>query len=510
MASGLHTIGRWVSERARLHPDRVAVESGGQSLTYRQLDDAACVVADGLAGRGLATGDRVATVCENHLEQLVLLLACARSRLALAPLNWRLAPRELALQLAVLEPAALWCSADFADKAGEALRGLSAQRGPLRPEPIEELLSATRRSAEPLPEPTDDDPLLVIFTSGSTGRPKGAVLTQANCFWTNLSLDGTVPLRADDVVLQVLPQCHVGGWNVQPLQALFKGARLLIEPRFDAGRALDTIARNKVTTMMGVPTTYLMIAEHPDFAAADLSSLRTVIVGGAAMPVALIERYERRGVEIVQGYGLTEAAPNVLCLPPEDAVRHAGSAGKPYLFVDVRLRDPASRAVVAGAGSGEICVRGPNVFRGYLADDEATAAAFDEDGWLVTGDLAERDGDGYYTIRGRSVEMFVSGGENVYPGEIEAVLAEHDAVVECAVIGVPHPRWGETALAFVVVRRPTGDDELEAHCRERLAGYKVPREFRFVTALPKSSTGKVDRRELKAEAAANRGEGEER
>jgi fatty-acyl-CoA synthase len=227
------------------------------------------------------------------------------------------------------------------------------------------------------------------------------------------------------------------------------------------------------------------MAEHPRFADADLSTLRLAVVGGAPMPVALLDTWADRGVDIVQGYGLTEAAPNVLCLPPEDARRKAGSAGRPYPYVECRLSD-----------EGELLVRGPNVFPGYWRDDEATAAAF-RDGWLATGDLAERDEDGDYRIRGRLKDLVVSGGENVYPGEIEAVLHDHPAVVEAAVVGVPDERWGEVCAAYVVLRVPATDDELAAHCRERLARFKVPKSFHVVDELPRNSLGKVVKSELR-------------
>jgi fatty-acyl-CoA synthase len=236
--------------------------------------------------------------------------------------------------------------------------------------------------------------------------------------------------------------------------------------------------------MMGVPANYLLMAEAPGFATADLSSLRLAVVGGAPMPVPLLDTWAERGVEIVQGYGLTEAAPNVLCLPPEDARRKAGSAGKPYSYVECRL-----------AENGELLVRGPNVFAGYWRNPEATTAAF-RDGWLLTGDVAERDDEGNYTLRGRIKELVVSGGENVYPAEVEAVLHDHHAIVEAAVIGVPDERWGEVCVAFVVTREPVDEAGLRDHCAERLARFKVPKAFHTVDALPRNSLGKVMKSEL--------------
>jgi fatty-acyl-CoA synthase len=282
----------------------------------------------------------------------------------------------------------------------------------------------------------------------------------------------------------VLPQFHCGGWNVQPLLAWWKGARVMIERGFDARRALELIEQRGVTTMMGVPANYLFMAQEAGFAAADLSSLRLAVVGGAPMPVALLDTWAARGVEIVQGYGLTEAAPNVLCLPPEDARRKAGSAGRPYPYVECDL-----------SPEGELLVRGPNVFAGYWRNPDATAAAF-RDGWLLTGDLAERDDEGDYWIRGRLKELVVSGGENVYPAEIEAVLHEHPDVIEAAIVGVPDERWGEVCAAFVVTGGTVGEEELRAFCRARLARFKVPKTFTLVERLPRNSVGKVQKDEL--------------
>ena len=462
-------IHRFITERARVTPDRVAIEAAGRSWTYAQLDGR----SDELAAR-LAPGSRVATLTGNSAEHVALFFACAKAGAILHPISWRLAPAEVAYQLDDAEPALLLVEEEHR-ALGEAALGLAAVRPPL------ELPEAARRGGGPAP----DDPLLLIYTSGTTGKPKGALLTHANCFWTNLSFDLATGLTGDDVVLQVLPQFHCGGWNVQPLLAWWKGARVVIERGFDASRALALIEERRVTTMMGVPANYLLMAREPGFAGADLSSLRLAVVGGAPMPVPLLDTWAERGVEIVQGYGLTEAAPNVLCLRPEDARRKAGSAGRPYPYVECRL-----------SAEGELLVRGPNVFAGYWRKPEATAAAFRE-GWLATGDLAERDDEGDFWIRGRLKDLVVSGGENVYPAEVEAVLHDHPDVVEAAVVGVPDERWGEVCAAFVVLRGPVDEGELLAHCRARLARFKVPKSVHAVDELPRNSLGKVVKSELR-------------
>ncbi|HEY3609111.1 MAG TPA: AMP-binding protein, partial [Pseudonocardiaceae bacterium] len=485
---GLHTLGRWTRDAAGRTPDRIAVDDGGTPVSYGELDARAERLARVL--RRYPPGARIATLTGNSADHVVLFFACAKARLVLVPLSWRLTAREIADQLAHASPAVLLVEPRFAELAG------SFATDSLGPDGIE-----SGPVAGPLAPVRDDDPLLMLYTSGTSGRPKGVVLSHANCFWTNLSLSRAVPMTPDDVVLAMLPQFHVGGWNVQPLLAWWVGATVLLARGFDAAYVLQQICCSKVTTMMGVPTNYLFLAEHPDFAAADLSSLRRAVVGGAPMPSALLRTWHARGVDLIQGYGLTEAAPNVLCLPSRMATEKLGFAGRPYPYVEVAVADPATGVIAADSpADGELLVRGPNVFTGYWQDPDATAHAL-RDGWLHTGDLVHRDEDGYYRIEDRVDDMFVSGGENVFPSEVENVLYGHPAVAEVAVVGRPDPRWGRVGLAFVV-RRPSGDvteAELISRCRAELAGYKVPKEIRFVGALPHSAVGKLLRRSLREE-----------
>lgn len=472
-------IDRIVSDRARNTPWRVAIDYHDRLVTYAELGDGAERFAAAFASAGLKRGDRVATLTGNTPEHVMVLFACAKLGLILLPLSWRLTGPELAYQLDDAEPA-LFLVEDEYEALAEATNHRFARFSALPRD----------RDCPHLETVTEDAPLLLIYTSGTTGKPKGALLTQANCFWTNMSFDATTGVHNDDVVLQLLPQFHVGGWNVQALLAWLKGASVVLERQFEPGRALWLIEQKRVTTMMGVPPTYLFMAQHERFADADLSSLERAVVGGAPMPEALLETWARRGTAIVQGYGLTEAAPNVLCLPPERAVDKIGFAGKPYPFVDVRLSD-----------EGELQVKGPNVFPGYWRNPEATAQAFTDDGWLRTGDVAEADEEGYYRIRGRLKDMYISGGENVYPAEVEATLHEHPNVSDVAVVGVPDERWGECGVAFVVADGVT-EDELVAWCGARLAKFKVPTSVRFVGEIPRNSLGKIQKQGLVQEAVA--------
>ncbi|GAB3161259.1 hypothetical protein GCM10027059_10970 [Myceligenerans halotolerans] len=545
---GLHTLGRWTCDRARTTPHRVAVDDRGVTLTYRDLHERATALAGRFRAAGYGAGARIATITGNSADHVVLFFACAHAGLVLAPLSWRLAPRELADQLALTDPALVVVEQEFAVLADAALERLPLPPGraepgvggverhvpppalgtaapppaadPRRPaaghgpppgeEPrppsgravlADETRVPGRRPADDEPPSgravRDDDPLLLVFTSGTGGQPRGALLTHANCFWNNLSLSRTVELTSRDVVLSVLPQFHVGGWNIQPLLAWWSGATVVLERTFEPGRVLQLIADRRVTTMMGVPTNYLMLAEHPGFADADLSSLEHAVVGGAPMPDALLRAWHRRGVALTQGYGLTEAGPNVLCLPDDVARDRVGWAGMPYPHVEVALADPATGEHLHGAATGELLVRGPGVFAGYFRDADATAEVFAGD-WLRTGDLVKRDDEGCYRVLDRLKDVFITGGENVTPAEVETVLRQHPGVADAAVVGVPDERWGEVGAAFVVPRAGvlTDAEELTAFCRGRLAHFKVPKSVEMVSGLPRSGLGKVMRSAL--------------
>jgi fatty-acyl-CoA synthase len=494
---GLHTVGRWVDDRARADGAAIAIDDRGVATSYRELAARSRALADRLCAAGCRPGDRLATLTGNSAEHVVLFFACARAGLVLVPLSWRLTAPELAAQLADARPALFCVEEEFDVTARAALTQLpgpvpTARLGRVGPQlaPVD--------GDPPAAAVADDDPLLMIYTSGTMSRPRGAVLTHANCFWTSLSLSRTLEIRPDDVVLSILPQFHIGAWTIQNLLAWWTGARVVLERGFDPGRVLRLIAEKRVTTMMGVPANYLFLAQHPAFAQADLSSLRYAVVGGAPMPEPLLRTWLARGVQLAQGYGLTEAAPNVLCLRPEDAGGHVGSAGRPYPHVDVAIADPVSGALLNGPAEGELLVRGPNVFAGYWGDEQATAFAL-RDGWLHTGDLVSRDADGFFRILDRVDDVFISGGENVSPAEVESVLFEHRAVADVAVVGRPDERWGEVGVAYVVMRPGAHTDavDLVEHCRRLLAPYKVPREVVFVDELPRSSVGKVLRRRLR-------------
>ncbi|KUJ38489.1 hypothetical protein ADL25_23795 [Streptomyces sp. NRRL F-5122] len=450
---------------------RTAVRCGDESVSYRELDAHADAWAGWLRER-TRPGDRVATLCRSSIEQIALLYGCAHAGRVLMPLSYRLRPPELAALVADATPALLLHDAGYGDLAADAVRRC-AHRPVLSP--LVQPRGAAAGSGDVDPEAA----VLLIHTSGSSGRPRGVPLSHRMCVATGEALDGVAALGPDDVVVQLLPQHHTGGWTVLPLLALARGATLIVEPEFDADRALRRLADATVT--MAVPTMYRMMADSACFGATDLSSLRLAVCGGAALPGPLARVWWERGVPLCQGYGLTEAGPNVLCVPPGSVKASAGWTGVPYPGVEVALA-----GVAAGPGTGELLVRGPAVFGGYWGGPP-------HHGWLHTGDLAERDERGWYRIVGRLDDGYISGGENVTPAEVERALHTHPAVVDATVVGIPDERWGEVGVAFVVARSTVDEEGLRAWCRERLAGFKVPARVSVVESLPTTGLGKVRR-----------------
>jgi fatty-acyl-CoA synthase len=348
-------------------------------------------------------------------------------------------------------------------------------------------------SPQPIDEPVGlDDVCLIMYTSGTTGRPKGVVLTHGNIMWNSMNVLVDVDIASDEITLVVAPLFHTAGLNMTCLPTLLKGGTVVLMSTFDPAEVLAMIETRRVTYLFGVPTMFHALAASPRWAETDLSSLRLLTCGGAPVPDATIATYLGRGLTFTQGYGLTEAAPGALFLPGDKAAAKAGTAGVPHFFTDVRVVGPDLADVPPGH-RGEIIIAGPNVMKGYWGRPDATEQAFSADGWLRTGDVGAPDDDGYVTIVDRLKDMIISGGENIYPAEIERVLGFHPAVSECAVIGVPDPVWGEVGRA-VVVRAPGAEvtaTELLDFLRGRLARYKVPKSVVFVDHLPRNATGKL-------------------
>jgi fatty-acyl-CoA synthase len=490
-------VGSWTARRARMSPDRVAIVYEAAEWTYRELHERATRLAHALARLGVAHGDRVAYLGPNHPTFLETMFATGQLGAVFVPLNWRLAAPELAYILAD-SGARVLIRGPAQTAAAVDLPGVRAVGGP---DEYEALLAD--ELVEPLDEPVDpDETCMILYTSGTTGRPKGAMLTHANIAWNSVNLLLDVDLAGDEVTLVAAPMFHVAALNQTVLPTLLKGGRVVLVSSFDPQHALDLVARHRVTFLFGVPTMFLAIARAPGWATADLSSVRSAICGGAPVPEAVIAAYQERGVTFMQGYGLTEAAPGVLFLRRDESVRRAGSAGTAAFFTDVRLVRPDGADAPAGE-PGEILVRGPNVMAGYWQRPDDTAAALTPDGWLSTGDIGVADEDGFISVRDRTKDLIISGGENIYPAEVEDALYRHPAVAECAVIGVPDQQWGEVGRAVVVLRSgvDAGPVELLDFLDGRIARYKIPKSVVFTDTLPRTASGKVVKKDLRSRFA---------
>jgi fatty-acyl-CoA synthase len=456
-------LGSWPVRRARMSPKRVAFEG----LSYADVARESAGAAQALRDLGVRRGDRVAYLGPNHPHFVRALFGTAQLGAIFVPLNTRLAEPELRF---ILDD----CGAKVlvTDRA-EALAPVQVKTGDLRAEAsyVDEAVA-------------EHDDCLILYTSGTTGRPKGARLTHANLAWNTFNLLIDVDLASDEVTLVSAPMFHVAALNQTVLPTFLKGGRSILVPAFDPDETLDLIERHGVTYMFGVPSMFQAIANAPRFGTADLSSVRSMICGGAPVPAPLIEVYRRRGLTFMEGYGMTETSPGALFLRKYDT-GHAGSAGTPVFFGDVRLRS------LDGGEYGEIEVHGPNVMAGYWQRPEDTAAVIDDEGWFRSGDLATVDDDGFFHVRDRLKDMYISGGENVYPAEVEEQLYAHPSVAECAVVGVPDERWGEVGRAFVVAKSPVDEADLLRFLDGRLARYKLPKHVEFVESLPRTGSGKV-------------------
>ncbi|MEV6292819.1 long-chain fatty acid--CoA ligase [Streptomyces sp. NPDC051896] len=483
-------LGSWPARRARKTPHRTALIHDGRPTDYRTLYTRVTRLAHALRDRGVRRGDRIAHLGPNHPAYLETLFAAGTLGAVFVPLNTRLASPEIAYQLAdsgakvlVHGPAHAGLVAGL---SGETDVRTRIEIG----DAYEQALAAA--SDEPIDEPvTPDDTCIIMYTSGTTGRPKGAMLTHGNLIWNAVNVLVDHDLIADERALVSAPLFHTAGLNMLTLPVLLKGGTCVLVEAFDPETTLDLIERHRITFMFGVPAMFDQVARHPRWADADLSSLRILTCGGSPVPTPLIAAYQQRGLTFLQGYGMTEAAPGTLFLDAEHAVTKAGSAGVPHFFSDVRVVRPDLTPVDVGE-TGEVVVRGPHVMAGYWGLPEETEAAF-ADGWFRSGDAARVDEDGYVHIVDRIKDMIISGGENVYPAEIEDLLLAHPGIAECAVIGVPDDKWGEVPRA-VVVPAPGADldpDEVLASLTGRLAKYKIPKSVVVTDELPRTATGKL-------------------
>ncbi|MER5939276.1 o-succinylbenzoate--CoA ligase [Streptomyces sp. NPDC001928] len=483
-------LGSWPARRARKTPHRTALIHGGTPTSYATLHHRTTRLAHALRDRGVRRGDRIGYLGPNHPSYLEALFAAGTLGAVFVPLNTRLAGPEIAYQLADSGAKALVYGPSHAGLVA-GLPGSTDIRTYVEVGPEYEAALASA-SDEPIDAPvTPDDTCIIMYTSGTTGRPKGAMLTHGNITWNALNVLVDIDLIADERALVSAPLFHTAGLNMLTLPVLLKGGTCVLVEAFDPSATFDLIARHRITFMFGVPTMFDQLARHPRWPEADLSSLRILTCGGSPVPTPLIAAYQERGLTFLQGYGMTEAAPGALFLDAEHAVSKAGSAGVPHFFSDVRVVRPDLAPVDVGE-TGEIVVRGPHVMPGYWGLPDETAASFAE-GWFRSGDAARIDEDGYVFIVDRIKDMIISGGENIYPAEIEDLLLAHPDIVECAVIGVPDDKWGEVPRAVVVPREGAtlDPDEVLASLSGRLAKYKIPKSVVLADELPRTASGKL-------------------
>ena len=498
-------IGFWLTKRAFLGGDKQALVDGERRLTYRELNIRVNRLARSLQALGLVHGDRCAILAYNCLEYVEVIFAAAKLGLTLVPLNWRLSPPELAFNLSDSGADTLIFDSDFAEVVAQLQEQAAIKRmivlgskAILDSDAYEEFL--TRQSED---EPTADQPVgldtahIIMYTAGTTGRPKGAVLSQGASFWNAINLTLDMNFTPDDRNLSVLPMFHIGGIGLFTLPVLYMGGMVVIQRTFDPAETLHLLKKEKITLFFGVAAVFLFLIQHTDFNSEAFANVRVVMSGGAPLPESLVRQYHAAGIVLQQGFGMSEAAPSIATLSKDLALKKAGSIGRALFHVQAKVVDGDMNDLPAGA-EGELVIRGPNLMQAYWNRPEATREAF-EGGWFHTGDIARMDADGDLYIVDRKKDMFISGGENVYPAEVENAIFELPQVAETAVIGAKDDQWGEVGRAMVVLKPDNQLDEAEVidFLKGRLAKYKVPKQVIFIDQLPRNAAGKVLKNKLR-------------
>jgi fatty-acyl-CoA synthase len=492
-----------IAKRAELSPDRIALEDvqSGRSFTYAELDARACRAAALMAEHGVTRGDRVAILCRNRPAFFEILFGCAKLGAILVPLNWRMPPAELDQLAEDCSPKLLFYGSDDA-AAAAAMKRAPSSIG------LDETYEGAIADIAPGTYPEQwaaEQVWYLLYTSGTTGRPKGVIYNFRMAVANYVNIGTGVSLSSADTTACFLPLFHTAGINLHALPTLMAGGRLIILKSFEPEALVTLLEQSRLDAVFAVPAVYQGLLDHPRFAAAPLGHVRHWGCGGAPLPDALVDRYRALGVRVCNGMGMTETGPTAFLADPADAWDKVGSVGKPQLLCSVRIVDQTGLDVPDG-DVGDLLFGGPGVTPGYWQNEEATRAALTDDGWLRSGDLARRDADGFYYIAGRRKDMFISGGENVYPAEIENVLCAHPAISEAAVIAAPDPRWGEAGRAFILPIPGVATlnvKELEAFCRSRLAAYKVPKHFEMVSDFPRTAAGKIQKHRLEMSLPGN-------
>jgi fatty-acyl-CoA synthase len=505
-------IGDWLARREMLTPNKIALidaQRDYRSITYREWNRSASRTANFLRDLGVRRGDRVAVLAMNGVEYLDVWFACGKLGAIMQTLNWRLTPHELCGLIDDATPIVLIYDSEF-DPAINAIRSQTHSLRHFialdRSAAFNDHLFAERETYSDDPPPPVEldwnDAWAICYTGGTTGLPKGAILTHRSITANSVNTVMSWGLRPDDVAILNSPLFHTGGLNVFTAPLVHIGGTSIVCRTFDVDQVFDLLHDRGVTIAFGVPTMFIAMQQHPRWNETDFSKLRLLISGGAPCPLPIFEKFWGRGVDFKTGYGLTEAGPNTFWLPKEDVRRKPGAVGFPLFHIDVKIVNARGDECAADE-VGELLIRGPHVCGGYWNRPEETAKTI-IDGWLHTGDLARRDSEGYYTIVGRSKDMIISGGENIYPAEVESVLHANPDVAEAALIGVPDEKWGEVGRAIVVLQSGavlTADD-LNAFCQPRLARYKIPKSYVFVDSLPQTAAGKIDKKLLQEKYGA--------
>src|ERR1051326_4662760 len=467
--------GDLLGERARITPGKeaLAVVETGERLTYADLNARAEAAAADLVSLGIAAGDRIGIPGENRPEFLALFFGVLKIGAIAVPLSTRATDHErqqiandCGMKLVVIP-------SEARDLGGGAARHPHTQ--------------------VPRDAPNDTEIACLLYTSGTTGKPKGVMIPRRQLWWNGYNTVVNWDLRFDDISPLYTPIYHAGGLAAFTIPVFCAGGTMVLHRGFNPTEVWQTIEKERCTVVLGVPTIWKMLMDAPEFAAADLAHVRWFISGGAPLPQYLIDAYQKRGVVFRQGYGMTEVGVNCFTMTNDDSFRKPGSIGKPMMFTEVRIVDGEGNDVGPNE-VGEMWIRGPHVSAGYWTNEEATRAAYGDDGYFRTGDLARRDEEGYFTIAGRKKEMFITGGVNVYPAEIEGELVTHPRVSDAAVVAVPDEKWGEIPVAFIVGDASAA--ELTAYLEVRIAKYKIPKKFVFVDSLPRTPYGKVEKTKL--------------
>jgi len=484
----------WFSKWNVYSPNKMAVKdaSNGKSLTYAELNSKGEQLALYFQNnKALKKGDRVAVLSDFGLPYFILFAAAQKLGFILVPFNQRLAAREIAFLLTNSEPALFLVEDKYSTLALDAN---SEAKVPTASAQMVAAWSAGNEEGSLADAPELEDPIFILYTSGTTGFPKGAIYTHQMMMWNSVNTALRLNVTASDHTLMVMPPFHTGGWNVLTTPFLHFGASVTVLPKFEPNEVLERLESEGVSLFMAVPTMVRMLADSTYFDRVKLTKLRNFIVGGEALPTALIEKWATKGVMIRQGYGLTEVGTNVTSLPAEDAVRKRGSIGFPNFYIESKL--VRADGSVAGVNeTAELWLRGPVVTPGYWRNPEASAKSL-ENGWFKTGDLLREDEEGYLYVVDRIKNMFISGGENVYPAEIEKYLATHPQIKEVAVVGVKDEKWGEVGKAILVVEAEINPEDLRAFCIKGLAKFKIPKSFVFIDKLPQTDSGKIDKKGL--------------